>query len=580
KIPPIAIGVSGGADSMLLAYLLSKVMDKAKLHGLVVDHALRPESAQEAELTLQRGKGLGFNCSLLTVRWDEGGAANYDLNANCSLRFGRMDYYAGKPLPSGSRLETVAREARYSAIAKAMGYTGSQILAMGHHGNDLIETFLFRFFRESGVAGLLGMSPLRPIPPKLLEGKDAAHSQALQRLKVFRPMLMVPKVRIYETCRHYGLEWVEDPTNSGTTAILQRSVIRGEIAKWEADTNPAIAQLKYRPLIDTVARYSEHNSIINETILKLLKDEVCFFPEYGTCQLRVPMQPTAPHWLTNPYLSARILSLLSRWVSCSSYPPSLTNVQAAYAAMLGLPSSIISPDNTNVFSVQMGTANLVSPSKKHPYWILCRSPLQKDQLKAQFVALDLLLPDPAPSSVAQTALPPVSGSLPPVKVAPTWKELWDDRFYLSISAKCDFRADKGLLLFTRLFLPGILALPLGDKLAQVLIRPLDQDLMTSLRNKSVVFGRKLPTPSGLKLHLPGKTLRSTVPVLVLRVHTALSNGFGASKLIDHSKHKYVDIPLAFPTLGNANIFPDLFHITSEPNFPQSPSCLSNKGFGF
>src|SRR5687768_11836446 len=52
KEKALAVALSGGPDSMALAWLLARWAQKRKrpaLHALTVDHGLRPESAAEAE---------------------------------------------------------------------------------------------------------------------------------------------------------------------------------------------------------------------------------------------------------------------------------------------------------------------------------------------------------------------------------------------------------------------------------------------------------------------------------------------------------------------------------------------------
>ncbi|KAJ9065649.1 hypothetical protein DSO57_1017403 [Entomophthora muscae] len=484
-----------------------------------------------------------------------------------------MNYYAGKPLPTGSRLEVAAREARYAAMVKAMGHTDSRVLTLGHHGNDLAETFLFRFFRESGVAGLTGMNPLRSIPLSLLDIEGWTNSEALRKLKLFRPMLMVPKTRIYDTCNFYGLKWVEDPTNVCSTSVQQRAVIRAEMKKWEADSSPEKAPLQFKALMNTVTHFAEHNRAINSRILHLVSKEVQFNPTYGICELHVPIRPSPQHWLSNPYLACRILSTLSQWIACSDHAPGLGSVRAAYSAMLGLPSSHIASDKTTTFCLQIGLSMLVSPTKKNPYWAMCRSPFPREKMKVLTFALDLLIPDSGKESSA-------------VKIAPIWKTLWDQRYYIYVAAKCDFRQDKNLLLWAKLFLPGIQSLPLGDDLVQFILQPLNQDLISSLRNKHVVFGRKLPSPlktsvsdASFKLYnlqkqITVKTVRGTVPVVVMRIHTARLGEFAPSHLVGKMKHKFIDVPIAFPTLKDFTIFPDLFTVRSEHNFPRLTEIFS------
>ena len=64
---PIAVGVSGGADSMALAVLLKNWAHK-NAHSLVavtVDHQLRPESVTEARFVATQMKNLGFEHRIL-----------------------------------------------------------------------------------------------------------------------------------------------------------------------------------------------------------------------------------------------------------------------------------------------------------------------------------------------------------------------------------------------------------------------------------------------------------------------------------------------------------------------------------
>ncbi|KAJ1733552.1 hypothetical protein LPJ72_002813 [Coemansia sp. Benny D160-2] len=45
----LLVAVSGGADSMALAYVISRAAGPSNCHAVTVDHGFRPESAQEAQ---------------------------------------------------------------------------------------------------------------------------------------------------------------------------------------------------------------------------------------------------------------------------------------------------------------------------------------------------------------------------------------------------------------------------------------------------------------------------------------------------------------------------------------------------
>ena len=162
----IGVAVSGGADSMALAVLL-------RGWGLplafVVDHGLRPESGEEAGLTMLRLAALGIPARLLHARLQPGPAA-----------------------------AARARAARYALLAAACRDAGCADLALGHHQRDQAETLLLRQGAASGPAGLAGMA--------LVTWTDTA--------RLLRPLLGVVAGRLRRTLAAAGVGWVEDPTNS------------------------------------------------------------------------------------------------------------------------------------------------------------------------------------------------------------------------------------------------------------------------------------------------------------------------------------------------------------------------------
>ncbi|MBY4638866.1 tRNA lysidine(34) synthetase TilS, partial [Gluconacetobacter entanii] len=165
---PVAIAVSGGADSLALA-LLARRWRRAVV-GLVVDHGLRAESAQEAVQTVHCLTALGIPARLLRL---EG-------------------------LSRGPRMAERARYMRYRALVEACRELGSLDLLLGHHGGDQAETVLMRQRAGSGPDGLAAMA-------QAVAGTD---------VRFVRPLLGVGKADLYATVRHAGLDWVEDPSNA------------------------------------------------------------------------------------------------------------------------------------------------------------------------------------------------------------------------------------------------------------------------------------------------------------------------------------------------------------------------------
>jgi len=172
----MAVAVSGGPDSMALAFLLSLWAAAQSfpptIHALIVDHGLRPESAQEAQTVKETlSKYAGLHPVILT--------------------------WVHKPLTQ--RIQEEARTARYTLMTEYCAAKNITALFLGHHQDDQAETFLFRLAKGSGLDGLCAMRPVQ------------RHTETLS---LIRPFLDIPKARLIETCRIHAIPVVQDPSNT------------------------------------------------------------------------------------------------------------------------------------------------------------------------------------------------------------------------------------------------------------------------------------------------------------------------------------------------------------------------------
>jgi tRNA(Ile)-lysidine synthase len=132
---------------------------------------------------------------------------------------------------TGSRgLEAAARETRYSLFEAQL--QAGDVLFLGHHADDQVETFFLRLLRGAGVQGLAAMPAGRPLGAGRLA----------------RPLLEQPRTALEAYASSWGLSCVEDPSNSDTA--LDRNFLRNEVLPLLAARWPG-----YRR---TVARASEH----------------------------------------------------------------------------------------------------------------------------------------------------------------------------------------------------------------------------------------------------------------------------------------------------------------------------------
>ncbi len=188
--PLLAVAVSGGPDSLALCLLAARWAGAlgGTVLGLIVDHGLRPGSAEEARTVAGWLGRRGIAHQILT--------------------------WTGVKPTSG--LQAAARAARYELLTAACVAAGSLHLLLAHQQEDQAETVRLRQARQSGKAGLAAMAPIRETA----------------QLRLLRPLLAVPKARLAATLRRSGQPWLEDPSNQSLR--FARGRLRQEAAAPEA----------------------------------------------------------------------------------------------------------------------------------------------------------------------------------------------------------------------------------------------------------------------------------------------------------------------------------------------------------
>jgi tRNA(Ile)-lysidine synthetase-like protein len=189
-IDHIDIALSGGADSVFLAKALKQYVRQyapaISLRAHHIRHGLRDSDGVDMEIARDIAKELNipFICTELHL-----GDLCFDV-------------------------EQQARNSRYQALTEALleiAQPGRCALALAHHGDDNLETAIWRLGRGCGMEGLT-LTPRR-------------FSNGIWYL---RPLLCLSKMAIYEDLLQSGTLWAEDPTNE--LDDYKRNRIRHEIA--------------------------------------------------------------------------------------------------------------------------------------------------------------------------------------------------------------------------------------------------------------------------------------------------------------------------------------------------------------
>ena len=212
------VACSGGADSVALALILASKALPIVLGHIV--HDFREESHTLAERDLVAGLasrlGVGFCWRAVTVQKTPG---NDEANA---------------------------RKARYAQLEDMALQEGCPFVLSAHHANDQLETMLMAMLRGSGLAGMGGIAPQRPL--------------GTRGIKLIRPMLATAHADCARLCALAEQPFATDPTNADESRL--RAALRHGPAASLSTMRPAglakiaetAAQLRQaQDLVDTLA---------------------------------------------------------------------------------------------------------------------------------------------------------------------------------------------------------------------------------------------------------------------------------------------------------------------------------------
>lgn len=274
---PVAVGLSGGADSTAL--LLACVRRwPGQVRALHVHHGLQAAA-----------DGFERHCIALC----------HELAVPLTVQ--RVQ--AG-PAP-GQSPEDAARQARYQAFdglaLDQQAPNAIQSIALAQHADDQVETVLLALSRGAGVAGLAAM-------PARWERAG---------LPWYRPLLQVPGAAVRDWLRSQGRSWVEDPTNADER--FTRNRIRAQLLPALEGAFPAFR--------DTFARSASHAAQAAELLDELAREDAQRIgtpPDIALLQRlgRARQANVLRHWLRTSHqttpAAAQLAQLLDQVQACTT----------------------------------------------------------------------------------------------------------------------------------------------------------------------------------------------------------------------------------------------------------------------
>ncbi|MBR2983260.1 MAG: tRNA lysidine(34) synthetase TilS [Kiritimatiellae bacterium] len=180
----VGLAVSGGSDSVALAFLMTKGGKKRNAARrfviLHVDHGLRRESKAEYRFVRALAKRLGVPFRGIHAKVEK---------------------------KRGESLEMAARRVRLDFFSECTKKLGLEAIATGHHMDDVAETFLMKLKRAS----LCGMR----------------ETSRVGDIRFVRPLLGCRDRELKDYLRKFGEQWREDASNGDTS--IERNKVRHEI---------------------------------------------------------------------------------------------------------------------------------------------------------------------------------------------------------------------------------------------------------------------------------------------------------------------------------------------------------------
>ena len=233
-----AVAVSGGPDSLSLAFLAKcfSLINKVKVNYFIINHKLRKESSKEAKYVSNLLKKIDIKCKILS--WNGKKPAN--------------------------NIQAIAREKRYQLLANECKRNKINNLLVGHHLDDLLENFIIRLTRGSGLKGLISFN-------KRTKYKS-------ENLNILRPLLDLNKENLVFISKKVFKFYIKDPSNRNED--FKRIRVRKLLQSLEKEG------LDKNKLVLTINNLKDSDQSIKFYENKNMKENTVFLKEKKTCILK------------------------------------------------------------------------------------------------------------------------------------------------------------------------------------------------------------------------------------------------------------------------------------------------------
>ena len=146
-------------------------------------------------------------------------------------------------------IEMAARELRYQWFETLRQSIGAKVIAVAHHRDDSVETFLLNLIRGTGINGLKGIAPKNGY--------------------VVRPLLQESRENILDYLQHLNQDYVTDSTNLQDEYM--RNKIRLNLLPLMKELNPSVSEsiaATAERLADAALIYNKEREMAIQKVMK------------------------------------------------------------------------------------------------------------------------------------------------------------------------------------------------------------------------------------------------------------------------------------------------------------------------
>ena len=185
---------------------------------------------------------------------------------------------------AGQGAEAAARQARYQHFEAEI--KSGDVLFMGHHLDDQVETFFLRLMRGSGLSGLSAMPQRRELGAG----------------ELIRPLLKTERSLLQDYITAHQLSAIQDPSNLDTT--LDRNYLRQTVLP--------LLEERWGGYRQTVVRAAEHAAVSQAVVNECLPAPKTVFSVMG--------DPGIEQRELNSVSADAAMIKLRRWLRVGGYP--------------------------------------------------------------------------------------------------------------------------------------------------------------------------------------------------------------------------------------------------------------------